>query len=98
MSAHEGIKYQCDFCDYKATQKNALKTHKMSVHEGIRYQCDHYKATHKSALKRHKIFSQDFEGMFPNLNIPTVCRVAAQEFYDSNFQFLMLMPWNSAST
>ena len=37
MSIHEGIRYQCDQCDYKATQKRDLKTHRMSVHEGIKY-------------------------------------------------------------
>ena len=41
MSVHEGIKYQCDYCKYKATLKAKLKTHIMSVHEGIKYQCDH---------------------------------------------------------
>ena len=32
MLTHEGIKYQCDTCEYKAKQKGALKTHTMSVH------------------------------------------------------------------
>ena len=52
MSPHEGIKYQCDHCDYKATQKGSLKKHKMSVHEGIKYQCDQceYKAAQKGDL------------------------------------------------
>ena len=28
---HEGIKYECDQCDYQATQQTNLKTHTMSV-------------------------------------------------------------------
>ncbi len=52
--------YSCDVagCDYKATQKGNLKTHKESVHEGVTYPCDFagcdYKATQKGSLKRHK--------------------------------------------
>ena len=37
MSVHEGIKYQCDQCDYKATYNGNIKKHKMSVHQGIKY-------------------------------------------------------------
>ena len=55
MSVHEGIKYKCDYCEYKAVQKGNLKRHTMSVHEGIKYQCDHYefKATTQGNFKRH---------------------------------------------
>ena len=57
MSVHEGIKYHCDQCDYKATLKSNLKKHNMSIHEGIKYQCDQcdYKATQKGNLKGHKM-------------------------------------------
>ena len=46
---HEGIKYECDQCDYQAAQQTNLKTHTMSVHEGSKYQCDlcEFKATQK---------------------------------------------------
>ena len=40
MHVHEGINYQCDQCDYKATKKINLKRHKRVVHEGIKYKCD----------------------------------------------------------
>merc|ERR1719319_725511 len=36
---HEGIRYPCSICDYKATQKSHLKTHVTAIHEGVRYMC-----------------------------------------------------------
>ena len=55
-SKHEGIRYTCDQCDYKATLKKDRKKHKESQHEGVRYPCDKcdYKATEKSKLRIHK--------------------------------------------
>ena len=32
--AHEGLKYYCNDCDYKATHKGTLTTHIKAVHEG----------------------------------------------------------------
>ena len=62
MSVHDGIKYQCDHCDYKATTQYNLKKHKMSVHEVIKYQCDicGYKAVQKGTLKIHQSESKNF--------------------------------------
>ena len=34
-SIHEGIKYPCDQCDFKATHKGTLKSHMKSIHEGV---------------------------------------------------------------
>ena len=53
---HEGVRYFCDRCDYKATTTSHLKTHKESIHEGVRYSCDccDYKATRISHLRTHK--------------------------------------------
>ena len=54
-SKHQGVKYPCDQCDYKATQKGDLLRHLKSIHEGVKYpcgQCD-YKATERSSLSRH---------------------------------------------
>jgi len=54
-STHEGVKYPCEQCDYKATQKSHLLTHIKSIHEGVKFpckQCD-YKATEKGNLLRH---------------------------------------------
>ena len=44
-SLHEGIKYNCDQFDYKATQKHKLEIHKESQQEGIKYDCDHQNIT-----------------------------------------------------
>ena len=46
MSVHEGVKYHCNQCEFKASQKGDLKKHKMSVHVGDKYQGD---------LKRHEM-------------------------------------------
>ena len=32
-SIHEGVRYPCDQCDYKASQKESLKTHRKSKHQ-----------------------------------------------------------------
>ena len=54
-SHHEGVKYPCDQCDYKATQKGSLLSHIKSKHEGVKYPCDQGddKATQKSNLLIH---------------------------------------------
>ena len=54
-SVHLDIKYRCDTCEYKATQKGHLKTHMESVHSGIQYQCDkcEFKTKQRGNLKRH---------------------------------------------
>ena len=60
QSVHNGVKYncvQCDYkaCGYKASQKENLQKHVQSVHNGLKYncvQCDH-KATQKQSIKQH---------------------------------------------
>ena len=49
------MRYNCDQCEYRSTQKGSLKTHKKSIHEGVRYGCDQctFKAINKNDLKRH---------------------------------------------
>ena len=32
---HEGIRFYCDQCEYKVTQKGDLRVHKQSKHENI---------------------------------------------------------------
>ena len=52
---HEGVKYDCDQCNYKATQKSDLRKHIQSKHIGMKYacgQCD-YRATTQSNLTAH---------------------------------------------
>ena len=53
MSVRESVKYQCNQCAHKASQKGHLKRHKMSVHDGVKYQCNQcdYKASQQSNLK-----------------------------------------------
>ena len=48
--------YSCDKCNYQATRKSHLNTHKKSVHDGVKYSCDkcNYQATQQSNLKIHK--------------------------------------------
>ena len=66
-SIHEGVKYPCDQCVYKATSKGDLRTHVKSIHEGVRYPCDHcdYKVTHKSNLRAHKEYKHYVVTSFP---------------------------------
>ena len=40
-SIHEGLRYPCDKCPYKATTISSLKRHGESIHEGVCYSCDH---------------------------------------------------------
>ena len=55
---HEGVRYPCDSCDYKATKKSNLKQHKENIYKGVRYACDScdYNATTTDNLKKHKDF------------------------------------------
>ena len=52
---HEGIRYYCDKCDFKAAHNMNLQFHIQIVHEGIRYECNEcdFKATTKKNLKGH---------------------------------------------
>ena len=54
-SKHQGVKYPCSQCDYKATQSGHLKEHVESVHEGVKYPCNQcqYQATQRSNLYTH---------------------------------------------
>merc|ERR1711884_758069 len=54
-SVHEGQKFQCPQCEYKATRKGHLQTHIKSVHEGQKFHCPQceYKATRIDSLQRH---------------------------------------------
>ena len=50
-----GKKHNCNKCDYKATHRGSLRTHRKSHHEGLRYNCDqcYYRATQKGSPKTH---------------------------------------------
>ena len=51
---HEGVKYQCDQCDYKATRHN-LKIHVDNIHLGLRFKCEscEHVSTTRANLKIH---------------------------------------------
>ena len=40
LSHHDGVRYNCNQCSYKSTQKSSLNAHKRVVHEGIHHECD----------------------------------------------------------
>ena len=50
-SKHEGVKFLCDQCNYKATQKGHLKAHIQSKHENVKFHCD--KCDFKVAMHRN---------------------------------------------
>ena len=56
QSNHDGVRYDCDMCDYQATIQSNLARHKQSKHEGVRYDyvlCD-YQSTQQGTLATHK--------------------------------------------
>ena len=65
QAKHEGIQYSCDQsviqfdcdqCEYNATQKFNLRMRIQLKHKGIVYSCDQwdYKASHRHAFRIHK--------------------------------------------
>jgi hypothetical protein len=52
---HEGVRYSCDQCEYKATTTGNLILND-SIHKGVCYPCGqcYYKATVVGSLKRHR--------------------------------------------
>ena len=50
------MKYPCDECVYKATEKGNLRMHVKLIHERVRYTCDQcdYEATEKVYLSKHR--------------------------------------------
>ena len=40
-SIHDGVKYSCEYCDYKATEKGSLQKHLKSFHKGVKYSCEY---------------------------------------------------------
>ena len=52
---HEGVKFECSHCEYKANRSCDLKTHIQAIHDGIKYKCKHckYEAGSKQNLRAH---------------------------------------------
>ena len=55
-AVHKDIRYECDLCDYKATQQFYLKQHQQSKHEDVLFNCDRceYTATRQDSLRKHQ--------------------------------------------
>ena len=55
QSVHEGVRFFCNQCEYKATHQSSLTTNIQLVHEGVRYICNQsgYKAGYSSNLTTH---------------------------------------------
>ena len=62
--AHEGLKYYCNDCDYKATYRGTLTTHIKAVHEGLKDLCNdcEYKATTRSSFLQHIAYQSSSKG------------------------------------
>ena len=56
-SQHEGVRFLCDLCDYKANWKHNLLTHIKSIHENVdvKFPCElcDFKAKQKGTLLNH---------------------------------------------
>ena len=61
-AVHEGIRYNCEFCDYKGTTKPNLKNHISSIHENQRFYCNQcdVSSTKQGYINRH--IKLDHEG------------------------------------
>ena len=42
---HEGLRYPCDTCEFKAKSKPSLKLHINAIHKGLRISCKHCEKT-----------------------------------------------------
>ena len=53
---HEGVKYQCEKCDFESSWQKCLSVHKKSVHEGVKYHCNlcDYKTGQQGTLQTYK--------------------------------------------
>ena len=54
-SIHELVKYNCNKCEYQATQPQHLRNHILSKHEGIKFPCGQCSSqySNKADLKKH---------------------------------------------
>ena len=54
---HIGIIHKCEHCDYVASGKYSLQSHKKSQHDGVVYSCDEcdYIGTQRYLVRRHKL-------------------------------------------
>ena len=54
---HDGVRLDCEKCDYKGSSRAALKQHIKVQHEGLRLYCDECTLAVRNVtqLKRHKM-------------------------------------------
>ena len=57
-SQHEGIKYPCNNCTFKASCESNLKAHKDRKYRGIEIKCE-YRTNTSINLKRHKLIKHE---------------------------------------
>ena len=55
ICSHEGITYPCNYCDYKAKQKQRVLVHVDDIHNKVYYSCEacEYKTGFKEVLRKH---------------------------------------------
>ena len=90
---HEGQKFQCPQCEYKASEKGSLKKHIKSIHEGQKFPCPHceYKAAAKRSLPAHiKSIHEGQKFQCPHCELKATFRV--------NLQRHMLIQSNKENT
>ena len=58
---HEGIRHQCNICDYLALTQTSLMTHQEINHRGNRYSCSlcGHIASNMNDLKTHKKYEHE---------------------------------------
>ena len=54
-SVHEGIKYPCNKCEYKASTQSYLNEHINAIHKGKKFYCKHcdFKTPWRNHLRTH---------------------------------------------
>ena len=60
QSNHNGVKYNCEFCESKASTKGNLHWHGQSVHNGFRHSCEYkvnFKGDHHKYIQSIRILS-----------------------------------------
>ena len=55
LKHNDGVKYQCNQCNFKASFPSNLQQHIKSIHEGVKYPCDQckFKAARPDSLQQH---------------------------------------------
>ena len=75
LSAHDGIRYPCDLCTYKATRKSNLKLHVTTVHRKVDEDTDY---VHEPEPEEKYL-----EGSHSEIEIEHNIQMVKQENYDN---------------